>query len=77
VTIRTRAVVDLILNYDEASPTITYVGEAPTGTDTSKALWRIKRIDSNAPGTVLTMTWADGNSDFDNVWDNRASLSYS
>ncbi len=53
---------------------IDYVGEASTGTATSGALWRIKRVDSTT-GTVIQ--WADGNSNFDNVWDNRASLSYS
>ncbi len=59
---------------DEASATITYVGEAQAGSLTSAASWRVKRI-STASGTVIT--WADGNTNFDNVWDNRASLSYS
>ncbi len=53
---------------------IDYVGEASTGSATSGASWRIKRVDSTT-GTVIQ--WADGNSNFDNIWDNRASLSYS
>lgn len=59
---------------DEASATVTYVGKADPGTATSSALWQIQKIDTSS-GTVIT--WADGDGDFDNEWDNRASLSYS
>lgn len=52
---------------------VDYVGEAAIGTATSAASWRIKKIDSTS-GTVLQ--WA-GTGVFDQVWDNRASLSYS
>ena len=60
------------LRYDEGA-TYTYVGEAETGTATASALWRIKRL-TNADNTVV---WADGDASFNNIWDNRASLSYS
>lgn len=60
--------------YDEASATIAYLGKALPGTLTSEALWRVSKI--NTTSGVIT-TWADGNSNFDNIWDNRASLSYS
>lgn len=59
---------------DEASATITYVGEAEPGTSAASALWRIKRLDSTSG---LLITWADGDSDFDKVWNDRASYSYS
>lgn len=60
---------------DAASATATYIGETLPGTATSSALWRIKKIDETSnPTTIL---FADGNDKFDNVWDNRASLSYS
>ena len=59
---------------DEASATVTYVGKAATGTATSSALWQVQKIDTSS-GTVIT--WADGNGLFDNIWDNRATLSYS
>jgi hypothetical protein len=52
---------------------IDYVGEAAIGTLTSAASWRIKRIDSSS-GTIIQ--WA-GTGVFDQIWDNRASLSYS
>lgn len=59
---------------DEASATITYVGEANPGTASSAASWRIKRLDSTSG---LLITWADGDSNFDKVWDDRASYTYS
>lgn len=59
---------------DEASATVTYVGEAAPGSATSGALWRIKRITIS--GTETLVEWADGNGNFDNVWNNRASLTY-
>ena len=57
------------------SDNYTYVGEASPGTDISSALWRIKRVEEDGDDTHIL--WADGNSDFDNIWDNYASLSYS
>lgn len=59
---------------DQASATITYVGDAIPGSLSSAAVWRLKRLDETAG---LVITYADGNANFDNVWDNRASLSYS
>lgn len=53
--------------------TYTYVGEAIPGTPETSPRWRITRI-TNADATAL---WADGNALSDNVWTNRASLSYS
>lgn len=53
---------------------IQYVGSAAPGTPTSANTWRIQKIDSTT-GTVVT--WADGNTNFDNIWDNRESLTYS
>lgn len=59
---------------DEASATITYVGKATPGTATASALWQIQKIDTTGD---LTITWADGNADFDNVWNDRATITYS
>ena len=60
---------------DKATSTVTYFGWAAIGTATSDDDWRIKRM--SVAGDVTTFDWADGNSDYDNVWDNRAALSYS
>jgi hypothetical protein len=53
---------------------VTYVGKAPIGTATSSAAWQIKRLDETSG---LVVTWADGDANFDNTWDNRASITYS
>jgi len=60
---------------EEASSTITYVGEASPGTATSAATWRVKKILDSGGST--TVSWADGASTFTKVWDDRASFSYS
>lgn len=54
---------------------VSYVGEALPGALTSGASWRIKRITETGPDLVIE--FADGNSSFDNIWDNRLALSYS
>lgn len=52
--------------------TYTYIGEADPGSAEGDAVWRVKRM-TNATTTIL---WADGDTNFDNVWTNRASLTY-
>lgn len=53
--------------------TYTYIGHAEPGTATAASAWRIKRL-TNSNSSVV---WADGDGDFDNVWDDRVSLVYS
>jgi hypothetical protein len=60
------------LKYD-AGVTYTYIGEAVPGSLLADDVWRIKRL-TNADNTIV---WADGDSSFDNVWNDRASLTYS
>jgi hypothetical protein len=60
---------------DEASSTITYVGEAIPGTATSATTWQVKRINSAV--LLAEILYADGDNNFDNRWDDRAALSYS
>jgi hypothetical protein len=64
------------LRLDDTGTGVSYIGEAPIGTAASAASWRIKKLTEASDGDV-TLEWADGNSDFDNVWNDRASLSYS
>lgn len=52
---------------------VTYFCEAPVGIATSAAGWRIAeyhRVNG-------TFRYADGNTNYDNIADNRASLTYS
>lgn len=59
---------------DSNDSCIQYIGKAVTGSLTSDAVWQIKRIDDNS-GIVIT--WADGDDNFNNVYDNREALIYS
>jgi len=52
---------------------VTYIGKAPTGSAESEAVWQIAKLDVSSG---LSKTWADGDSQYNNVWDNRASLTY-
>lgn len=75
-TLNTSAQPDLVVEkIDQASATVTYIGQAAPGAATSAASWRIQRM--SVSGTVTTMEYADGDLSFNNIWDNRASLSYS
>lgn len=60
------------VRYDKTS-TYIYAGEAEAGSLDADPVWRIKRV-TRASSVKL---FADGNSDFDNIWNNRASYSYS
>lgn len=62
------------LRVDETTSFI-YVGEALPGTLESAASWRIYRLEEVSGD--LDKTWADGNSDFDNIWDDHLTKSYS
>ena len=54
-----------------------YVGEAAVGSGTSDSVWRIKNIKWNNDNNPTSVKWADGDTSFNNVWDDRASLDYS
>jgi hypothetical protein len=62
-----------IVLYDDAADPINYLGKAPFGSADDAAVWQIRRIDLT---TGVVMKAADGNANFDNIWDDRASLTY-
>lgn len=53
---------------------ITYIGRAALGSSPAAKVWQIQRIDETS-GTVIT--WAGGNDNFNEAWDNRATITYS
>jgi hypothetical protein len=61
--------------YEEVSPELIYFGEAAPGAAESAPIWRIKRLTT--VGGLNTVHYADGTNNFNNVWADRASLSYS
>jgi hypothetical protein len=59
----------------EVNGDIIYVGTGDAGADPAAAVWQIFRF--TIIGDLYHLEFADGNHFLDNVWDNRASLSYS
>jgi hypothetical protein len=55
---------------------IIYKGEAPVGTLDAASFWRIRKILIAVDGDV-TETWANGNANYDKVWNDHASYTYS
>jgi hypothetical protein len=58
---------------------VIYIGYAKINSFDKKAqaIWAIKKIVKSVTGvTEGSTTWADGNSKEDNIWNNRASLTY-
>lgn len=53
-----------------------YRGEAAVGSSETAAVWRVRKLVIGNDGDV-TETWASGNANFDKVWADRGSLSYS
>lgn len=59
---------------DESNPNIIYKGFASPAANAEEAVWAIQRISNT--GDVCSYQWADGNKNFDNIWNNRTSLLY-
>jgi len=53
-----------------------YVGEADAGTSSDATGWRIKKI-TYEDGNPTNVEWADGNTNNDNIWDDREDYTYS
>ena len=52
----------------------TYIGKAHCGCNTDSPHWQIRRI--TVEDSTTTIEWADGDTLFDNVFDDRATLIY-
>jgi len=65
-----------LLEYDISGNAI-YIGVAAPGTATTAGAWQIKNLTYDGGGNLISLKWADGDDQFNNIWDNRAALSYS
>jgi hypothetical protein len=63
------------IEYDASNNPI-YVGEAAPGTAVTTAGWRIKLITYDASNNPTDVQWADGNTNFDKIWNNRSGGTY-
>lgn len=55
---------------------VEYIGLAIPGTAKSVASWQIKKLTYSG-NNVTDIQFADGDNNFDNVWNDRSGLSYS
>jgi YD repeat-containing protein len=54
-----------------------YIGRANPGSLPSASAWQICKLTYDGSGNPLSILFANGSRAFDQVWDSRASLSYS
>jgi len=52
----------------------TYIGIGSVPSDSADPVWKIKRI--NEVGAATIVSWADGSTNFDKVWDDRLTYNY-
>jgi hypothetical protein len=65
-----------MIQYD-ANENPIYIGLAVPGTATSDPLWQIRHLTFDPSNNPTSIQYANGVIDFNFVWDNRATLSYS
>jgi hypothetical protein len=61
----------------DANGNIQYKGWAAPGTAKASAGWRIMKITYDGSQNITDKQWADGDLQFNNIWNNREGLSYS
>jgi hypothetical protein len=54
-----------------------YVGMAVPGSALSAAVWQIKKLTYDGNNNVTSVLFAGGSGAFTNIWNNRASYTYS
>lgn len=59
---------------DQTTPKTIYKGFAAPGSNTSDAVWAIQKTEENIG--IVSHQWAEGNRNFDKIWDNRKTLNY-
>ena len=64
----------LTVRLDQVSDTLFYVGKALIGKVDADANWLIIRYTQT--GSILKSEYANGSEAFDQVWDDRATLTY-
>lgn len=63
-------------DYD-GSGNLIYFGSAEPGSAKNAAKWKISKLTYDGSNKLLDIQWADGDLEEDNVWNDRASLTYS
>lgn len=68
---------ELTQRLEYTGTTLLYLGDAAPGSATSDPVWRIRKYTVDGNSMVTKVEFAEGNGNFDNIWNNRATLSYS
>jgi hypothetical protein len=55
---------------------IEFIGTAEPGSSKGDAVWKISKMTYDGDN-LIDIQFADGDLAYDNIWDNRESLSYS
>jgi hypothetical protein len=63
------------LDYDGGTNPI-YIGLAAPGALTSEAKWLIKKLTFDGSNNPTAIKFANGSSNFDQIWADRASITY-
>lgn len=64
------------LDYDGGANPI-YIGVANPGSATSSAVWQIKKLTWDGNNNPTSILAANGTTEYNQIWDNRVSLTYS
>ena len=64
-----------LFDYDGTGKLIYYGVSAPR-VATSDALWQIRKFEYDGSGNLLSVKYATGYKNYDQIWDNRAALTY-
>ncbi|MBF0175714.1 MAG: hypothetical protein HQL63_02525 [Magnetococcales bacterium] len=73
-TIGTEEYMDRLTTYDgDNNPE--YIGLAQPGSLTTESVWQIRKIGYTG-GNPVSARFANGNAEFDKIWDDRSSYSY-
>jgi YD repeat-containing protein len=66
----------MAIEYDASNNPI-YIGEAPTGSAQTAALWRIRKVTYDGHNNPISVVWAGGTTAFDKKWSERITYQYS
>jgi YD repeat-containing protein len=64
--------------YTYSGTNMIYLGKAEPGSSgkTDQTIWQIRKYTYDGSNNLLKTEWADGNAKYDNIWDNRTTLTY-
>ena len=61
---------------DGTTGNVIYQGWAAIGSGEAEAVWLISQLNYDVNGQVIARVWADGEGEFNKIWDDRATFNY-